>query len=925
MLAASIGDNEQQRLAELASFDLARIAEDSLLNEILALAASVCAQGAAFVHIIEKDSQRCLLAWGGKPLRRVERSESFCGHVVANSQPVVVQDTWLDERFRDNPLVTGGPRIRFYAGAPITIADGLSLGALCVIDSQPAALDERQRDQLVRLARLVGGIFLSHRRQSQEDREAVDALGTARRNYEMLARSNSAIIHAINRDQLFQRICELTLDSRLCGVAWIGWVEKDAGGLREIAVQAAAGLSIAAIARNGYRFDNEDARGNSAAMRSVLLGRPMFDDGYGAGDEAGMRGRIAGHGLRATAAFPLRCGGRIVGVYALGDADARRFDESMVRLLQEIADNVSSFLEQERSAAERSQALQTLQLHRAAMAASSDGILICDARASDLPLVYANPAFESMTGYTVAEALGRNCRFLQGGDCEQPGLTEIRAALQEGRAGEAIVRNYRKDGSLFWNNLRISPVLDGSGSVTHFVGSQNDVSERVRIEQEVAHRATHDPLTGLPNRQLLADRLDHAIAKARRGDELIGVGFIDLDNFKIINDSIGHTAGDIVLRTIAERLKDVVREGDTVGRMGSDEFVLLVEGIESEERLREVAGRILAAIASPIALDGKEYVASASMGLALFPRDGRASAELIKHADFAMYQAKQDGRGVVRTYRADQAVLGADRLGLEQSLRRALARREFRLEYQPKCHAGNGQVSGVEALLRWHHPQRGLVPPLEFIGLTEQMGVIVSLGEWVLEEACLQNVRLRALGLPEFAVAVNVSGIQFKQPDFVDRLREILERTGLPASGLALEITESVTMTDPEHFTKVLRGVKALGIRVALDDFGTGYSSLSYLKRYPIDQVKIDRSFVRDISTDPADAAICGAIIAMAHQLGMEVVAEGVETQQQADFLRARQCDELQGYLLGRPMTGPALEQWLASHGRRGAQPHCRT
>ncbi|MCZ8254008.1 MAG: EAL domain-containing protein [Hylemonella sp.] len=556
-----------------------------------------------------------------------------------------------------------------------------------------------------------------------------------------------------------------------------------------------------------------------------------------------------------------------------------------------------------------SRMLEQLQLQKAAVMASTEGIVICDALQDDHPMVFVNPAFERMTGYSAAEVLGRNCRFLHGEDREQPGLEELRLVLREHRPAEVTLRNYRRDGSLFWNNLRLAPVRDADGRVTHYVGIQTDVSERVSHEQELAHRAHHDMLTGLPNRQLLEDRLAQAIHQGQRGGAPFSVAFIDLDNFKTFNDSIGHTAGDEVLKTVARRLSAGVRPGDTVSRLGGDEFVILFAGIGDSAELVQAVERLRVALAEPLELQGKEYFVAASIGLAIFPHDGSTVMELIQHADFAMYRAKADGRGVVRSYQPDHNVGGEQRLELARDLRKALAQQEFELHYQPQKDTVSGRLVGFEALVRW---RRGgeLVSPLQFIALAEQTGVILPLGEWVLEEACRQNQQWRLEGVCHVPVAVNVSGIQFKQSDLVEVVERVLARTGLPPPLLHLEITESVMMDQPEVISRTLDALLARGVGVALDDFGTGYSSLSYLKRFPVDCVKIDRSFVRDITTDPMDAAICGAIIAMAHQMSMRVIAEGVETEEQAAFLRAKGCDVLQGYLVGRPL--PAEAVWAA-------------
>ena len=907
------GDEDAQRVAALASYDTAAIAASGLLDDIVALAAVICGQDWGFVNLIDDGSQFCVVAAGAELLDRTHRRISFCGHVVVSGDLVEVADTLLDERFRDNPFVTSGPRIRFYAGVPITSPEGLALGALCVISPTPGALDGRQRDQLRRLGRIVSTIFSSQRQQGRASDESFAALSLTQRNYEMLARTNESIILAQTRAELFQRICDLTHDFGISKAACISWRKTAQGTLGSLSVEACSGFSADGVRRPSFHLDDAQGCARSVAVRSLLLDRSLIGVESSGAAVAGLSRTEAAEATVAVAAFPLRSGRQVVGIYEVIDASVEHFDEPTYRLLQEIADNVSLFLDRERVETERLQAIQMLQLQQAAMASSRDGIVIADARAPDMPLVYVNPAFEQISGYTAAESLGRNCRFLQAAHTEQPGLIEVRALLTERRAGEAVVRNVRKDGSEFWNSLRIAPVLDAAGVITHFVGSQTDVSERIRAEQELRHRATHDALTDLPNRELLEDRLEHAIAKACRSDALIGVALLDLDNFKMFNDSIGHAAGDTVLKVVAQRLMHCVRIGDTVARLSGDEFAIVFEQLDDEATLSELGERILAALSVPVALAEKEYVSSASVGLAFFPRDGRSSSELIKHADFAMYKAKEDGRGVIRLYQPDFDARNVERLDMGWALRQALVHQEFVVHYQPKVDAQTGRVCGAEALVRWQHPVRGMVPPVQFIELAEQTGVIVQLGEWVLREVCRQNKVWRDAGISDFSVAVNVSSIQFKQDDFLSVVRRALDDTGLDPRGLSLEITESVMMSDPVRFTQTLHDLKSMGLSISLDDFGTGYSSLSYLKLFPIDQLKIDRSFVRDITDDPAAAAICGAIIAMAHHLRMQVVAEGVETERQTEYLRDQGCDEFQGYLFSKPLPASALEQWLVA------------
>lgn len=551
--------------------------------------------------------------------------------------------------------------------------------------------------------------------------------------------------------------------------------------------------------------------------------------------------------------------------------------------------------------------LEQLQLHQAAIDSSSDGIVICDATKSDLPMVYVNPAIERITGYPASELLGKNCRFLQGDERDQPSIALVRQSLKDQNEVSAVIKNFRRNGSVFWNSLRISPVRNSKGTVTHFVGIQTDVTDRVQNEEELARRANHDWLTGLPNRSLLEQKISLAIERSKREQSEFVLAFIDLDNFKVFNDSIGHAAGDAVLVTAAKRLSGAVRSQDLVCRLGGDEFVVVYEDIGDVPELREALSRLQRALEEPVVLQGKDYFVAASIGIAVYPRDGENAQSLIQHADIAMYKAKADGRGVVRVYAPSMSNGSNEKLELANDMRRGLSNREFELHYQPKIDAITGRLCGFEALLRWRHPTHGLVSPMQFIALAEQSGFIVALGRWVLQEVCLQMQQWREKGTVDVPVAVNVSGIQFRQDDLCATISDVLSRTGLLADRLHVEITESVMIDAQEDLSSTFSQIRAMGVKIALDDFGTGYSSLSYLKRFPVDYIKIDKSFVRDITSDPADAAICGAIIAMAHNMGMEVIAEGVETTEQAEFLRTRGCDQLQGYLIGVPKRADEL------------------
>jgi diguanylate cyclase (GGDEF)-like protein len=401
---------------------------------------------------------------------------------------------------------------------------------------------------------------------------------------------------------------------------------------------------------------------------------------------------------------------------------------------------------------------------------------------------------------------------------------------------------------------------------------------------------------------MFSQRLSHAIAQARRNGTQLAVLFIDLDRFKNINDTLGHEAGDNVLKGVAERLHECLRESDTVGRLSGDEFVVLLEGMSQSMHCADVAQKVLTAVARPFALGTQEFHLTASIGISTYPADSEDVQSLLKNADVAMYRAKELGKNNFQFYSAQMNVHTLERLALESSLRGALERNEFVLHYQPKVDIRSGRIIGMEALVRWQHPTKGLIPPMQFIPLAEETGLIVPIGEWVLRTACARNKSWQEQGLPPLCIAVNLSARQFAYENLVQDVARVLNETGLDATLLEIEITESMVMHDPEHAIELLNKLKAMGINISIDDFGTGYSSLSYLKRFPIDSLKIDRSFIKDLPLDGNDAAITRAIIAMAHGLKLKVIAEGTETGEQLSFLRADECDEMQGFYFSKPL-----------------------
>ena len=434
------------------------------------------------------------------------------------------------------------------------------------------------------------------------------------------------------------------------------------------------------------------------------------------------------------------------------------------------------------------------------------------------------------------------------------------------------------------------------------------------VNAQLQHVATHDSLTGLPNRLLLADRLNQAIAQAQRHQRLFAVFIVDLDRFKAINDSLGHLAGDAMLKEVARRLAAALRQADTLARMGGDEFVLILNEITNPEDLETIAAKVLSHIAQPMKLSGLELHASASIGISIYPSDGGNAETLLQHADAAMYQAKKSGRNTYRLFTPEMNAFARERLELENGLRRALVRQEFVLHYQPKVDVRTGSIDSAEALIRWQHPTHGLIAPNDFIPLAEETGLIIPIGEWVLNEACRQAQSWRASGLRPLRVAVNLSAQQFRQKKLVDIVSAALRTAALEPRYLELELTESTVMHDAEQSIEILRELSALGVRISVDDFGTGYSSLSYLRRLPLDKLKIDRTFIRELATSRDDAAIVRAIVSLAHNLRIKVIAEGVETPDQLVYLREAGCDQYQGYHYSAPVPNDAFVTMMYKH-----------
>lgn len=552
-----------------------------------------------------------------------------------------------------------------------------------------------------------------------------------------------------------------------------------------------------------------------------------------------------------------------------------------------------------RNIAARRRAEEGLRLAQRVFDVSEEVIIITDKTGA---IIAVNPAFTRVTGYSGEEVIGLQSNILRSG--RQP--PEFYAAMWDAIRNEGVWQgelwNRRKSGEVYPAWLTISVYRDAEGEVLNYVGISSDISERHAAEARIRELAYFDPLTKLPNRALLHDRVDQVLAKAERTGGMVALLFVDLDHFKTINDSLGHFTGDRLLCEVGERMSACVRRADTVSRLGGDEFVIVIAD-SGMEGAAEVARKLLESVAKPYRIDAHDLRVTPSIGISLYPQDGQDFQTLLKHADTAMYRAKESGRNAYQFFAREMNVAALERLVLESSLRVALEKGEFFLHYQPQIELASGRIIGAEALIRWRHPQIGVVSPAKFIPVAESSGLIVPLGAWVLREACRQAASWQQEGMPAIRMAVNISAVQFRQQGFEHSVSETLAATGLAPEFLELEMTESAVMEDAESTVRMLQRLAATGLRLSIDDFGTGYSSLSYLKRFPIDKLKIDQSFVRDIVTDADDWAIASTIISMGRGLRLHVIAEGVETAAQLEMLERQGCASVQGYHFSRPLS----------------------
>ena len=589
----------------------------------------------------------------------------------------------------------------------------------------------------------------------------------------------------------------------------------------------------------------------------------------------------------------------------LGDGDPRFFELKGYPIFDEEQNKVSKIIESITDVTDRKNAEENQRIASEAIDNVMEGILVIDTEGR---IEFANPAFLSSTGYTSHEVIGKNLSFLKSDKHDDVFYMQVWRAIKSNSMWKGEIWSRRKSGESYPQWLSVTGIRNRHGQVTHYVGASRDITLIKEAEEEIRYRAYHDPLTNLPNRLLFRDRLQHAIARASRVESKIAVLFIDLDHFKNFNDSLGHSYGDKLLQVVASKIELCVRDGDTVARIGGDEFTVIMEDIDKEEDVIVVANKLLNLFKENINIGGESAYLGVSIGISIYPNDGEDVETLTKLADTAMYCVKDEGRNNYRFFTPDMEERIVERVSLEQNLRAGIDQQQFLVHYQPVIDIKKGCVAGMEALVRWDKPDEGLVFPNRFIPLAEARGLIVPIGEWVLRQACTEATLWRRAGYEHVAVSVNLSARQFREKDLVERVKKIIDDTGIEPEQLILEITETTIMEDMENSVATMHELKAMNIRIAMDDFGTGYSSFNYLKEFPVDYLKLDYLFIRDITTDHNARKIAIAVIGLAKELGLTVVAEGVETAEQLNFLKEHGCDLVQGFYFSKPIEGEQLE-----------------
>lgn len=725
------------------------------------------------------------------------------------------------------------------------------------------------------------------------------------RFYAALSYCNEAIVRSKNINELFETICRDAVIHGGMSMCWIGIHDETTQLVKPVASYGQGtdyldGIEISTIANipSGQGPTGIAVRENRAVWCQDFTNTPMTAPWHERGKQ---------FGWNASASLPLHQKNHVIGAITFYSTELNTFDEDVCKLLTEMTMDISSAIGRFEDELQKSKMQNELRKLSLAVEQSPNSIFITDLNAK---IIFANSAFLLSSGYTEKEIINQNCSILQSGKTPRQIYDEMWATIKRGEIWKGELINRRKDETEYIEYVMISPIRDEQGNTTNYLAIKDDITEKLEAVERIQFLVHFDQLTGLPNRTLLQDRFQYALNLAQRSNESLAIMLVDLDHFKYVNDTLGHSVGDQLLVELAKRIKSSLREECTVSHSGGDEFVIILP-TASANSAASLAGELLQIISMPFKIDQHELITTASIGIAVYPNDGSNVEILYKNADTAMYKAKQAGRNGFRFFAQDMQSDTERNLQLANALRFAIERNQLQLHYQPQVSIDDGHIIGVETLLRWQHPEFGMVAPVEFIAIAENTGQIAKIGEWVLRNAAIQMKSWLDSGLAIPVIAVNISAIQFRDINFPDLVTSILDEIHLPHHYLELELTEAAAMDNPEAAVKMMDKLDSFGIRMAIDDFGTGYSSLSYLKRFKVYKLKIDRSFVRDITEDAEDKAIVSAIINMATSLGIRTIAEGVETAGQLAFLRLQGCNEVQGYYFSQALPANQLETYI--------------
>jgi diguanylate cyclase (GGDEF)-like protein/PAS domain S-box-containing protein len=859
-MSASNPRDETARLEALKRYQILDTSPEEGFDDLTRLASHLCGTPMAVMSLVD-ETRQWFKSRVGIDVAETPRAVAFCAHTIQQSHPLVVPDATKDDRFKDNPFVRARGGIRFYAGVPLITPDGHAIGTVSVMDKVPRKLHERQIQALQALARqaekqLEVRIYVDRLARTIQEREEVE------RRLRDANQFTSEIISGAGEGIV-------VYDHSFRYVVWNRFMEELSGMPAE-----------RVIGQNAIElFPHYREAGIATLLIRALAGETVTSPKYAYQiPQTGRTGWAIGtYGPHRDAA------GQIAGVIGL------------------IRDVTSSRRSEE--------ALQAAEAKfRGIVEQSLVGIYVIQ----NGRYQYVNPKLAEIFGCTVDEMLALESVMELVTEEDRHIVAEnIRKRIEgEVQTVRYTFRALRKDGE------EIELEVHGAG--TQFqgqpavIGTLLDITDRKRAEAQIVYHAYHDPLTELPNRMLFMERLRLQLAQARRQRRRLSILYCDLDHFKFVNDTLGHSVGDEFLQTVATRLKGLVREMDTVARVGGDEFVILIPDVSRAEDISIISQKLLASVAQPLQVEGRALQITASIGVASYPNDGEDAESLLRNADTAMYRAKEVGRNNFQLCTPELTSRAVERLNVQDGLRLALDRDELVLHYQPVVSLTSGRIVGLEALVRWQHAEKGLIMPGAFISVAEETGLILPLGEWVLHSASKQLRQWQKGGLPDLRMAVNVSARQFRERGLVTTIQQALSAADLNPHYLEIEITESIAMESAEIVVANLEALRSMSIGISIDDFGTGYSSLTYLKRYPINCLKIDRSFVTDVATNAADAGIVRAVVEMAHGMKLNVIAEGVETKDQFSYLQRYGCDEMQGYWFSRPLPVEAIDKLLA-------------